>query len=361
MITNKLKLFLFLVFIPVFTFSQEVLENDEKFLVIERIKEQIDSKYVFVEKADRINNAFDSIQSSGKYGQINDYQNFADKLTEDLISITKDKHFKVQYNPKLIQSRRARRERMKQPQENQKDDEEDIDWNYWYAQKENFGLTKIEILDGNIGYIKSNFWQPLNWVKSTFDAALNFVAHTDALIIDLSENQGGYSPSDSYLGSYFFSRDSVLWISGFNRPTGETSSVFTFNRLGGKRYLNKPIFILISEKTFSLAEQFAYCMKHFGKAIIIGQTSAGAAHAIDFVELNENYAIQIPISYSFHPITKTDWEGSGVIPHILTSKEEALKVAQLEAIKKLIESARKANFETLLKRYEKIKVKLNRY
>ncbi|MGD1841016.1 MAG: S41 family peptidase [Thermonemataceae bacterium] len=360
MIKSKKGCLLFLVLMPTFVFSQDLVKAKEKNTVIERIKEQVDSNYVFVEKVEYINNSLDSLSKTKKYKSLKEHKAFADALTEDLVAITKDKHFKVQYNPALIKSRREWRERMRQEQEDQGNDEEEaIDWNYWYAQKENFGLAKIEILDGNIGYIKSTFWQPLDWVKPTFDATMAFVAHTDALIIDLRENQGGYSPSDSYLGSYFFKADSTLWNSSYNRPTGETTPQYTFKEVGGTRYLDKPVFILIGEETFSLAEKFAYSMKHFNKATIIGQTSAGAAHSIDFIELNDNYAIQIPISYNIHPVTKTDWEGTGVIPDVKTAKEETLKVAYLNALEKLIERAKKDDYKTLLKRYDKIKAEIN--
>ena len=65
---------------------------------------------------------------------------------------------------------------------------------------------------------------------------------------------------------------------------------------------------MTSENTFSLAEKFAYGMKHFNKAVIIGQNSAEAVHAIDFIEVNDNYLIKLPISHNIHPVTKTDWE-----------------------------------------------------
>ncbi|MEO1652655.1 MAG: S41 family peptidase, partial [Bacteroidota bacterium] len=138
----------------------------------------------------------------------------------------------------------------------------------------------------------------------------------------------------------------------------ETTRDSTFQEVGGARYLNKPIYILISEQTFSMAELFAYAMKHFSKAIIIGQPSAGAAHAIDFLEIDDNYLIQVPISYNIHPVTKTDWEGKGVIPDISTKQEEALKIAHLKALDKQIDFAKKAGYERILKRYQAIKKKL---
>ncbi|MFK7771001.1 MAG: S41 family peptidase [Saprospiraceae bacterium] len=353
---------LLLIITPFVTYSQKNISDNEKNTVIENIKELIDSNYVFIDKVKYINNSFDSLNLTGKYNDIKDYETFAKVLTDDLVEITKDLHFKVQYNPEFIKSNRERRRQAERENQKKPKEEEDkkIDWDLWYAKKENYGFEKVEILGGNIGYIKLNFWQPLDWVKPTIDATMKFVSNTDALIIDLTENQGGYSPTDSYLGSYFFDEESTLWTSSYNRPTGETETEYTFKKIGGERYLDKPVFILVSKNTFSLAEQFAYCMKHFGKAKIIGQTSSGAAHGIYFPEINDNYSIQLPISRSIHPVTKTDWEGTGVIPNINTSDSETFKTAHLNALNIIIDSLKKQTIVgPILKRYDKIKTEIN--
>jgi len=355
-----------LILLPVLTYSQKSISEWEKNIVIENLKELIDSNYVFRDRVTSINSSLDSIYKIGKYNDINDFQNFADTLTIDLVKITNDKHFKVQYNPKLVKSRREglKREQLQfnNVNENDIEVEEETDWDLWYAQKENFGFENVEILAGNIGYIKLNFWHPLEWVKPTIDAAMGFVANTDSLIIDLTDNQGGYSPTDSYLASYFFDEKPTLWISTYERRTEETESIYTFHEITGERYLNKSIFILISKNTFSLAEQFAYAMKHFDKAIIIGQTSSGAAHAIDFMEVNDNYLIQIPIRRSIHPVTKMDWEGTGVLPNIKSSNSEALRTAHLKALNIQIEKLKKQTIVgPILKKYNRIKAELSNH
>lgn len=346
--------------------SQKALKKSEKTQVIDQVKALIADNYVFAEQVNYIHHSLDSLTRTTTYTDLNDFKDFADVLTDHLVQVTGDKHFKVQFNPELVQSRR---EWTKRQQENSQDeeservaprasDDDSIDWNLWYAQKENFGFGNIKILEGNIGYMKFDFWQPLDWVRPTIDAAMRFVGHTDALIIDLTENQGGYSPSDSYLGSYFFDEEPTLWASSYYRPTGETASVYTFEELGTERYLHRPVYILVSDQTFSLAEKFAYSMKHFGKAIIIGQTSAGAAHAIDFIEVNDHYLIQLPIMYNIHPVTKTDWEGVGVIPDIEAPRRETLQIAHLTALDDLTERAAGKQKERLLELYEKARTTL---
>lgn len=360
--SQKNILMILLVLQPVVNYSQNPITNNEKDDTLERIKVLIDSNYVFIDKVKAINNSLDSLHSTGKYNNIKDYKTFAKFLTGDLVEVTRDLHFKVQYRPQFIKNSRERRRRQTERKNQKEPKEERFDWNLWYAQKENFGFENVEILGGNIGYIKFNSWHQLDLVKPTIDATMKFVANTDALIIDLTENRGGYSPTDSYLASYFFDKGSTLWMSGYERRTGETESVSTFQNIGGERYLNKPIYILVSEKTFSLAEQFAYAMKHFGKATIVGQTSAGAAHAIDYIEVNDHFMIQLPITRSIHPVTKIDWQGTGVIPNIDTSSNsEALKTAHLNALNIIIESLQKQTIVgPLLKRYHKIKVELNK-
>ena len=344
--------FLFLLQNPVLASDKSgKSERDE---VVTKIKEINEAKYVFPDRVAKINAALEALREKGEYNAVDKQKDFAQALTDDLVRISGDKHFKIQFNPELVESRRARAQRAQQTLDEPNVDEgeeEPVDWNEFYAKKDIFGFERVEILDGNVGYIKINFFWGLEWGKPTIDAAMGFVANTDALIIDMSEHGGGYSPTDCYLASYLFSGKSTQWISSFDRPTGETTSVSTFEEIGGDRYLNRPVYVLVGEETFSLGEQFAYCLKHFDKATIIGQTTSGAAHAIDFLEVNENFLIQIPIARSIHPVTKKDWQGTGVVPDVKADKNLALRAAHREAIKELLKTT---DLEGLKERYRKV-------
>jgi C-terminal processing protease CtpA/Prc len=97
------------------------------------------------------------------------------------------------------------------------------------------------------------------------------------------------------------------------------------------------LYILTSRQTLSAAEAFAYDLKHLGRATIIGETTAGAAHPTEehrFPDLN--IAVSIPYGRPISPITGTNWEGTGVEPHIQVPAEDALGAAHLEALKALI-------------------------
>ncbi|NQZ45065.1 MAG: S41 family peptidase [Flavobacteriaceae bacterium] len=331
------------------------MSTAEKNAVIESIKISIDSNYVFVEKSKALNKKIDSLYATGNYGRLNDPKVFASTLTDDLVAVTNDKHFVVQYRPDLV---RSEAENEEGPIQEPEPEEPAIDLNYWYAQKGNFGFEKVEILEGNIGYVKLTFFDLFEWAKPTIDATMGFVSNTDALIIDLRGNGGGCR-SATYLASYFFDEEPVLWFSSYNRTRDAIESDYTYAQVDGPRYLDKPVYILIDAKSFSRAEGFAYGLKHLDKAIIVGQTTPGAAHGINFVELAHGFFIQIPVELNIHPVTKTDWEGIGVIPHVPTEKGESYGRAYEMALDTLMTTKRNPalgiHFDKLMERYKKIK------
>jgi len=78
----------------------------------------------------------------------------------------------------------------------------------------------------------------------------------------------------------------------------------------GKRRPDLPIFILISGRTFSGGEEFAYNFKTRKRATLIGETTGGGANPGGMYAVNEALAIFIPTGRAINPVTKTNWEGS---------------------------------------------------
>jgi hypothetical protein len=106
----------------------------------------------------------------------------------------------------------------------------------------------------------------------------------------------------------------------------------------GQKLLDADLYVLTSSRTASGAEAFSYGMKNSGRATVVGETTAGAAHwteAWDFPSLR--IRADIPIARPINPVTKTSWERTGVEPDIETSADNALSVAHLEALKRIME------------------------
>lgn len=120
---------------------------------------------------------------------------------------------------------------------------------------------------------------------------------------------------------------------------GDTTTEFWTIPVKGSKYLNKPLYVLTSGKTFSAGEEFTYDLQTQKKATIIGEVTGGGANPGDEVPLGNGFFAFIPTGRAINPITKTNWEGTGVKPDIATPAAEALKQAHILALKAIIESA----------------------
>lgn len=192
---------------------------------------------------------------------------------------------------------------------------------------ERFGLYRPQHMTKSIGYMKISRMAIEREAAYLAAHYMEEMAGKKTIIIDLRENQGGAAGMVVFLSSFFFPKP-VLLYTQFNRLRNEHKAVWTLSDLPGKRPpTDTELIILISRKTFSAAEGFAYCLKHLGRAIIVGEQSAGGAHPIIWVKLPWNYELAIPFSRIIHPVSGTDWEGTGVIPHHKVPAKEALKKA----------------------------------
>jgi hypothetical protein len=87
------------------------------------------------------------------------------------------------------------------------------------------------------------------------------------------------------------------------------------------------IFLLTSSRSASAAEHFALALKSTGRAVLIGETTAGAGHYGMQMALGSGYSAFIPVGRTFDPDTNQGWEGRGVAPDVQVPADEALDEA----------------------------------
>ena len=183
------------------------------------------------------------------------------------------------------------------------------------------------MLPGGIGYLKFNFFSGDPAAQKTASAAMNFLANCNAIIFDLRENGGGSPDMIAYLSSYLFD-EPVHLNSFYNRPTDTTTDTWTQKDVPGQKLgPETPVFVLTSNYTFSGAEEFSYNLKNLKRGTIVGETTGGGAHPVRPVTLGQQMHITMPFARAINPITKTNWEGVGVKPHVETSADDALDKA----------------------------------
>ena len=103
--------------------------------------------------------------------------------------------------------------------------------------------------------------------------------------------------------------------------------------------LNMPVYVLTARRTFSGAEDFTYAMKFAKRAIIVGDTTGGGAHPTGPAPLGQGFVLNIPNARSYHEVTGTNWEGTGVYPDVYVKGEQALEKAQQLIFKDLLTKA----------------------
>lgn len=308
------------------------LDSKVKEQTIKKISRLLDENYIFPDMAKKMGELIKQNLTAGTYEKIDDPMKFAEKLTEDLQSVSKDKHIRVRFSPedskRLIELEKKG---------NDKNDEKH--WNEM-MKKENFGFKKVERLPGNIGYVDfRNFASP-EYSKETVASVMKFLENSDAIIFDLRLNGGGDPAGVQLMCSYLFNETPVHLNSLYYRPTDETNEYWTLRKIDGKRMPDVPVYVLTSKFTFSGAEEFSYNLKNLKRATIVGETTGGGAHPGGAMAINEGFSMFVPTGRAINPITNTNWEGTGVSPDVDVKSELALEQAQILALKKLAESSK---------------------
>jgi hypothetical protein len=298
-----------------------VVDEAQRTRVIDGAVKLINEFYVFPDVAQKVSAKLKAQQKQGAYRNITDAQIFAILLSDDLVALSGDKHMGVDFFPEAAPDE-APAHPHTDPQ---------------LLAQTNCGLVTADHFPPNIGFLKiDHFYEP-EQCSPTAIAAMNFLADSDALIIDLRSNSGGAPQMTALISSYLFEERTHLGDI-YDRGQDSTEQVWTFPHLPGKKFTGKPIFILTAARTFSAGEQFSYNLQALKRATLIGETTGGGAHPVAPHRIDEHFFVRVPFGRFINPVTKTDWEGTGVEPDVKVPAAEALEVAKKLAAEEISKS-----------------------
>ncbi|KPL02437.1 MAG: hypothetical protein AMJ90_05825 [candidate division Zixibacteria bacterium SM23_73_2] len=298
--------------------------------IIDSVTCALNEIYVFPDVAQKMEKHLRKKYQKKEYKEITSLRDFGQKLTENLQEISKDRHLRVMFmSDEMLagfQGDTLTDEEKKRELEKR--------------QRDNFCFKEIKLLEGNIGYIDFRCFSDAGDAGPTAVAAMNFLAHTDAIIFDLRQNGGGSPSMIQLISSYFF--DEPVHLNSFYiRKSDSTHQFWTQSHVQGPRMTDVDIYVLTSSRTFSGAEEFTYNFKNLKRGTIIGETTGGGAHPVDGrIFSNLNVGMSLPFGRAVNPITGTNWEGTGVEPDIKVPADEAFEVAHFEALKKLYDKCK---------------------
>jgi hypothetical protein len=307
--------------------AEAVIENikldaAERQRVIDGVAAKLTEYYVYPEVAQKMNEAMMAHQKRGEYDAMTDGGAFAGRLTRDLREVSHDRHLRVDYSP------------FKLPPDQDGPNAQDLARMKAMMEHDNCGFEKLEILSRNIGYVKFNMFGDPTICGPTVVAAMNFIAHTDAVIFDLRDNGGGDPKMVALIATYLFDRSEHL-NDLYERKTDTTTQYWTQPFVPGTKLGDKPIYVLTSSRTFSGAEEFSYDLKNLKRATIVGETTGGGAHPVRGMRVDNHFMVGVPFARAVNPVSKADWEGKGVEPDVPAKAADALATAQKLAETKL--------------------------
>ena len=271
----------------------------------------LDQFYVFPDVAQKVSAKLRAERKRGVYRNITDAEIFAIRLSDDLVALSGDKHIGVDF--------------FSEAEPNEPPSHPRADPQLLAAR--NCGLEKADHFPPNIGYLRINSFDVPEYCAPTAIAAMNFLADSDALIVDLRGNHGGASQMVALINSYFFDERTHL-DDIYDRGRNTTEQLWTFPHLPGKKFTGKPIFVLTSSRTFSCGEQFSYELKVLKRATLIGETTGGGAHLVRPYRIDDHFFMRVSFGRFINPVTKTNWERVGVEPDVKVPADEALDVAR---------------------------------
>jgi peptidase S41-like protein len=324
--------------------------------VIDSLVRGLDSLYIYPEIADKLGRMFRERQSRGEYNHVTSAIAFSEILTEQMVETAHDKHLEVWFRSKPFGVMPA--------SPNAKAPGEPFvgaPLPTSAMQKRNFEFLELKWLEGNIGYLRVDGMSNPFLGGDTAAAAMNFLANTDALIIDLRWNGGG-GDMGAVLASYLFNAYSPIHLNDLilrdADSTGErVEQSWTIRYLPGKRYVNKDVYILTSKDTLSAAEGFAYELQALKRAVVVGETTGGAGNFATSYRLSDHFMATISNGKTVNPFTGSGWEGTGVTPNMIVPIQKALEAAHVAALQGLIEKTKdageSAELTALLERVKK--------
>ena len=295
--------------------AQTALSAEFKSSAIEQLSQLLNGHYVFPELAQKTGEHLQKQLKAGAFDKQTDLNAFAEALTREVQSVNHDKHMRIRPAPKMD----AAAESPEQMVENQIQ-------RILRQGSEMAGFREAKRLDGNIGYLDLRGFARMLAGASVADRYMALLAGSDAIIIDLRKNGGGDPAMVQYLCSYFFAEkthlNSLYWREG-----DRTEDFYTLDEVSGQKMPEVPVFILTSSYTFSAAEEFCYNLQTRKRATLVGETTGGGANPGGMFPINAELGVFIPTGKAINPVTKTNWEGAGVVPEVKTKAEDALDKA----------------------------------
>jgi retinol-binding protein 3 len=315
-----------------------VLDAAAQKQIVENIAGIIEKYYVFPDRGKAMADMLRTNLMNLAYSKFTNPRELGSQVIQDLQRVNPDSHLNLVYAPPNAKGFRF-------VSDTDTDEKKRQEVNQETANREkasNFGLSKLEILEGNVGYLRiDSFQSSPERARAAVASAMKFLENTSAIIIDVRVNPGGDPAYVALICSYFLEKNPILLDTVYNRPSNTTREIKSMENLDGPSLAGKRLYILTGPATASGAELLSYNLQSLKKATIVGGKTVGGAHEMspyNFAGSFGNFVVIVPDGRVVNAVTKTNWEQTGVQPDLETPVEQALVSAHKQALTDILNS-----------------------
>lgn len=317
--------------------QQDTPELDQAYLrqSVESTAAIVDRRYFDADVAAQAASFLREELAEGRYSGAETLEDLARMLTRDLFAVTKDKHLAVA----VVENRSL------DPASTNSDKDREA-----RARRTNFGVQRVEVLAGNVGYLNLTSFYRLEEAQDAISAAMRVLRSVDALILDLRENSGGSPETVALVASYLFDASGLPLFEILPRAGTGGREYTTLEPGIPERNGTRPVYVLTAQLTFSAGEGLAFLLQERHRAIVVGEQTAGAANPGRPYPVNASLSVTVPNGQVRTAATGRNWEGDGVVPDVTVPASDALRTAHVRALRALIEHVENGPWQDTLSR-----------
>lgn len=273
---------------------------------VEAVAGAIEDRYFDPERGQRIADDLRAAAADGAFDTLAAPGPLADALTARLRPL--DRHFRVRWHvPDATGAPAPRRP---------------------FAPRTPNGIATVNTLPGNVGHLRLTDFAHFDAIdvaaRRAMDDALDRLASTTAMIVDLRGCRGGSPAMVGYLASAFVAPGADVYNT-FHSRAGTASEAP--ERPYPAPRTQVPLFVLVDGGTASAAESFAYTLQSARRATVVGARTAGAANPGGEVDVGDGFTVFVSDGTPINPVTRTNWEATGVVADVATGSDAALDAA----------------------------------
>jgi hypothetical protein len=299
--------------------------------VVADVRRILNENYVLPELRPQLDAALAKGLADGRYN-VTDTGALAERINSDLEAVAHDHHLGMHFDPKQSAELAAR------PAGAGADDAPPSAEEIRFADRLNHGILQLKVLPGNIRYMETiGFFWGGDKTKEVYDNAMRFLKGGDAIIIDMRKNGGGSPDAVQYMISHFLQPNTPIVTFYMRGQKGDTWK--SLGSLPAGSLAGKPLYVLTGGRSASAAEEFIGHVNGFKLGELVGENTAGAGYRNEFFPVAGGYVISVSVGRAVLASTGKDWEKVGIAPTIKASQDNALEVAQVNALRKLAAKA----------------------